>query len=213
MNTKPDYSPEEKALILKIYTSGVDVKAQMHLFPGRTYEAIVNRANRMGLKKISIMDLVHVVMKDGKPRTAAAIEKLVEGSHRKYICENLRVAALTLGTYHICGWEGKHLAAVFKFGFGENVERPDYPNTPKIEHNRNLRERRTDAEKKPATRAKAAQKAPKASIHRTTTREPSEAELDAKYRNRGYWWPSGDPVVESAMRSMVSIGRDSQVAA
>lgn len=212
-----DYSPEELAIIHKIYESPVTIERQMHLLPGRTEKGVQAKARGMGWKKNmpNQMNRMHDLMADGEPRTAVEIERII-GVRRKFVSDTL-ARAVKAGTYHVVEYLGNYRAAVFKFGPGVSVPRREASHTPLWVYSRRRRAAKNAAKwaarrlaesgtpRQTPKEPEAVSERPDAFI--ATTAEQDERELDEQFRNPGKWWKSADTTVVDAMRSMVSVGR------
>jgi hypothetical protein len=198
------YTAAEDAVIREAYGSLVTLKSQMHRLPGRSYDAAVQRALYLGLSRKTLMDRVHELMADGKPRTAAEIEKAL-GGRRKYILDQMRLATNGVD-YHIDSYVGVGRNFVFKAGPGVNAVRPEPMHTPMKVYQRRRRERRRDdapvkvAVKRPV-RPKVDPK-PKRVVVDDRTK-------DEQYRLPATRWPQYDLTAFHVITSMVRVARQS----
>ncbi|PRZ56153.1 hypothetical protein BX589_102354 [Paraburkholderia fungorum] len=197
------YTAEEDAIITEIYGTVKTLNSQMHRLPGRTPGGCWQRALYLGLVKKTLMDCVRDLMADGKPRTAAEIEKAI-GGRRKYVVEQMRLASNGID-YHICSYEGAGRNFVFKAGPGVNAVRPEPMHTPlKVYQQRRRDRRRDDRQPKPVAK--------KAPPKKKATRQPVQIDdraKDEKYRLPETRWPQCDLTAFNAVQSMVRAGRQS----
>ncbi|WP_406867237.1 hypothetical protein [Paraburkholderia fungorum] len=197
------YTAEEDAIITEIYGTVKTLNSQMHRLPGRTPGGCWQRALYLGLVKKTLMDCVRDLMADGKPRTAAEIEKAI-GGRRKYVVEQMRLASNGID-YHICSYEGAGRNFVFKAGPGVNAVRPEPMHTPlKVYQQRRRDRRRDDRQPKPVAK--------KAPPKKKATRQPVQIDdraKDEKYRLPETRWPQYDLTAFNAVQSMVRAGRQS----
>jgi len=201
------YTAAEDAVIREAYGSLVTLKSQMHRLPGRSYDAAVQRALYLGLSRKTLMDRVHELMADGKPRTAAEIEKAL-GGRRKYILDQMRLATNGID-YHIDSYVGVGRNFVFKAVPGVNAVRPEPMHTPLKVYQKHRRDNRRDARPASVVAKKATPKA-KAKQAQSKCVQVDERAKDEKYRVRNcVWWPKADAAVGKAMRAMVEAGRQS----
>ncbi|CAE6811300.1 hypothetical protein R69746_05632 [Paraburkholderia aspalathi] len=198
------YTAAEDAVIREAYGSLVTLKSQMHRLPGRSYDAAVQRALYLGLSRKTLMDRVHELMADGKPRTAAEIEKAL-GGRRKYILDQMRLATNGVD-YHIDSYVGVGRNFVFKAGPGVNAVRPEPMHTPMKVYQRRRRERRRDdAPVKVAV---------KRSVRPKVDPKPKRVAVDDRTKDEQYRlpdtrWPQYDLTAFHVITSMVRDARQS----
>ncbi|MBW0450863.1 hypothetical protein [Paraburkholderia phenoliruptrix] len=141
------WSPEEKAILTKIWRSPRLLKTQMDLLPGRTYDTAIQHATKvlkLGPKcppASQVFRLADALMDDKKVRSIKQISDLTGRSlHQIRIVLN---AAVDRGEYRIVRWHasasGGELQAFYKKGKGPSKPRPARL-TP-AERSRRFRER------------------------------------------------------------------------
>ncbi|HEV2594145.1 MAG TPA: hypothetical protein VGU01_02960 [Sphingomicrobium sp.] len=198
------YSKEEDSIITEIYGTIKTLNSQMHRLPGRTPGGCWQRALYLGLVKKTLMECVRDLMADGKPRSAADIEKAI-GGRRKYIVEQMKLASNGVD-YHICSYEGVGRNFVFKAGPGVNAVRPEPMHTPMKVYQRRRRERRRDD-----APVKVAVKRP---VRPKVDPKPKRVVVDDRTKDEQYRlpdtrWPQYDLTAFHVITSMVRDARQS----
>jgi hypothetical protein len=141
------WSPEEKAILKKIWRSPRLLKSHMDLLPGRTYDTAMQHATKvlkLGPKcppASQVFRLADALMADKKVRPIREIADLTGRSvHQIRIVLN---AAVERGEYRIVRWSasttGGELQAFYKKGGGRTLPRP--ARLTSAERSRRFRER------------------------------------------------------------------------
>ncbi|SDR47242.1 hypothetical protein [Paraburkholderia tuberum] len=179
------WSPEEKAILTKIWRSPRLLKTQMDLLPGRTYDTAMQHATKvlkLGQKCLpssQVFRLADALMTDKKARSAGQIAALIGRGHKQVrIVINV---AVERGEYRVVRWtastSGGELEAFYKKGGGKTVPRP--ARMTSAERSRKFRQR-LGAKKYRAWRAK----------YKRTTRSkfefPRDELMDALYGRGKY---------------------------
>lgn len=129
------WTPEEEALLRKVCANDLPMKASMHLFPGRTHCAVVDRLAHLGLKKREpgrqvryaeslAFTTLRQTLQDHGPLDCKSLARVAGVSYRRaheFMKQNR-------AQMHIASWarDGAHgyYAAVWKLGVGEDASRP-----------------------------------------------------------------------------------------
>jgi hypothetical protein len=125
------WSPEELAILARIWRSPTPVKLQMHLLPGRSESTAGHQAIRqeLGAKNRAdskLVDDIEKLLKDGRSRTVSAIFKEIDISlsHARNMLNRLVAERRA----HIADWEqvpsNGLWQAIYVIGRGVSMPRP-----------------------------------------------------------------------------------------
>lgn len=133
---KTDWTDDQKKLLKKIWLGKYNLKESLHLFPGRTYTALVQMATRrlqLGSRPFPnkgnesfcfVWALIEKELKRG-PGTSVEIAKRI-GVHKASVRKHLKPDGSSSEKFHVSGWvrrmpSGGSVVPVYSLGPGENA--------------------------------------------------------------------------------------------
>ncbi|WP_157130317.1 hypothetical protein [Burkholderia pseudomallei] len=132
-----DWTEQQDADLIRIWLGKENLKANLHLFGGRSYGAVVNHAHALKLGPRPFSDrgvkpfALDVVLAELK-KSPGTIPELAERTRltRSAVCAHVKPKwASKKGAYHVIDWRrrkhGGSYVPVFEFGPGENAPIPE----------------------------------------------------------------------------------------
>jgi hypothetical protein len=122
--TCKDWSPEEIETLRQIMSSGMSLKKNMHLLPGRSYGSAGQQCTKYGIKHASVETRVLRVMADGKTRLATKLAAEI-GASRTSVSDVLHDLSMPGDEQrvHVCGFtEGGRPHLIYVIGRGVNEQ-------------------------------------------------------------------------------------------
>jgi hypothetical protein len=179
------WSPEEKAILTKIWRSPVLLKTQMDLLPGRTCDTATQHATKvlnLGPKRppaSEVFRLANALMRDKRVRSAGEIAALIGRSHQQV--RRVIQDAIERGEYRVVKWRasstGGELEAFYRIGRGKSRPKPAPMNA--AERGRKYRKRL-------GAKAYKVKRAKYTLVQKLTSTPPRDELMDAFYGRREY---------------------------